>query len=180
MFLDWGFVLARLLALRYIRVMKRKVEILRGVPGCGKSTYTQGLMVPPRRVEVVSADHFFSRGGSYVFNPRLLGAAHDACFETFSKLMKRCSPVSGWDTAGDLIVVVDNTNTTVRECQRYVATAEEYGWPVEIVNIRCDPKVAAARNVHGVPADKVLQMHERLIAAERDMPTTWKQREVIQ
>lgn len=161
-------------------IMKRKVEILRGVPGCGKSTYVRGLSGIWGRVEVCSADHHFEKGGAYRFNPRQLGQAHDACFEKFEALMKRCSPLTGWDTHGSLIVVVDNTNTTVRECQRYVATAQEYGWEVEIVNIRCDPKVAAARNVHGVPADKVLQMHERLVEAERHMPPEWQQRETVQ
>ena len=117
-------------------------------------------------------------GGSYNFNFRLLGAAHESCMRTFAELMKRCSPTSGWDTAGDLIVVVDNTNTRVREIQPYVMEAQKYGWPFEIVNFRCDPNVAAMRNVHRVPPEKVRQMHERMINAECSIPKEWKQREV--
>lgn len=54
-----------------------RVTILRGLPGAGKSTWTQSHC--PGAV-VISADDFFvGRDGLYRFNPGRIFAAHAAC-----------------------------------------------------------------------------------------------------
>lgn len=58
-----------------------------------------------------------------------------------------------------------------------VLAASACGFAHEIVTILCDPAVAAARNVHGVPPEVVWGMHQALLA-ER-LPTFWNHRVVL-
>lgn len=125
------------------------VTILRGISGAGKSTYTRTFL--PSAL-VCSADLFFELGGDgYKFDASKLGQAHQWCFSQFEAALQR----------GVENVVVDNTNTKLWEFKNYVAAAAKYGYTVQVVRLTVDPKVAAARNVHGVPADKVQQMQDR-------------------
>jgi len=138
----------------------QQVIILRGVPGAGKSTYAKTLGNP----SIVSADYFLTANGVYKFDPKLLPKAHRECWAWFYAYLK----------LGVLTVVVDNTNTTAAEIAPYVLPAETLGYAVTIVTLRVDPLVAAARNIHGVPTPKVLQMHQRLLDAEAYFPPYWK------
>lgn len=137
-----------------------KVIILRGVPGSGKST--ESKKYPD--AYVVSADHYFiGKDGIYRFDMNKIASAHGQCKSRFEAALSEKKPV----------VVVDNTNTTVKELKFYVETARRAGYAVEIVRIDCDPEIAAARNVHGVPKASVLKMAERLAASKLpdDYPT---------
>lgn len=124
-----------------------KVTILRGISGAGKSTFTKTHL--PNAV-VASADHYFGHGDNYKFDHTKLGKAHDFCYDTFTAAVD-----SGRE------VVVDNTNTKLKEFKRYLDYAAKKGCTVEVVRLKVDPKVAAARNVHGVPYDTVMNMQNR-------------------
>ena len=127
----------------------RTVNLLRGISGAGKSTFTKANF--PNAV-VCSADtYFIGSDGVYRFNPALLGLAHKACFKRFEVALQQ-----GVDE-----VVVDNTNTTLREMKGYVETAAKYGYDLKVFRLVVDPAIAAARNQHGVPADKVQAMQDR-------------------
>lgn len=126
----------------------RNVIILRGISGAGKSTYTQANFPT---ATVCSADNYFMLGGTYQFDGAKLGRAHDWCKSQFKVALQQ-----GVDQ-----VVVDNTNTTMREMKFYVETAAEYGYDLQVVRLVVDPAIAAARNQHGVPAEKVQQMQDR-------------------
>lgn len=133
------------------------ITIMRGVPGSGKSTYTKG-----RRK--VSADSFFEVDGEYRFDPRLLPHAHGKCLRDFIDLCR--------NPEGDELVV-DNTGTTIAEIAPYAATALAYGHSIKIITLECDPEVAAARNVHGVPRAAVIAMHKRLQEDTAKIPPWW-------
>jgi predicted kinase len=127
----------------------RTVTILRGISGAGKSTYTKANHP---NAFVCSADNYFiGQDGVYRFDGRALGKAHDWCKQQFLNALQ---------TSVDDIVV-DNTNTTMRELKYYFDTAQDYGYGIEVVRLVVDPKIAAARNLHGVPAEKVQQMQDR-------------------
>lgn len=130
-----------------------KVIILRGVPGSGKSTETKKYP----DAYIVSADHYFiGKDGIYRFDMDKISAAHGQCKSKFEAALKDKRP----------LVIVDNTNTTVKELKFYVEAAKNAGYEVEIVRIDCDPEIAASRNVHNVPKSSVLKMAQRLAASK--------------
>ena len=154
----------------------KTVKILRGVPGCGKSTYCDALNAEwfldetkSRMFRIVSADRFFVGADAvYRFDPRKLGAAHGSCVRLFTEAL-----IEDVGDEVDMLLIVDNTSTTVREMSTYVDLCKAYGVPFEIVTIDTPPEIAAHRNTHGVPVDKVYEMHRRLVAAQ--IPAEWPQ-----
>lgn len=141
-----------------------KIVIPRGIPGAGKSTYTQEL-AKNMKVAVCSADHFFTRDGVYKYNPNLIGVAHAECLKKFTELCRN---------PGDIeCVVVDNTNTRVREVRAYLELAKSFGHEVEIVTLRVDPEVAHRRNVHSVPIETIKRMHNTLVESENHFDPSW-------
>lgn len=143
-----------------------KVQVLRGVPGCGKSRYAKSL----HNARVVSADQFFEGpDGSYNFDPAKIGAAHSDCLRRYLALLNIINP-----HAMPELLVVDNTNASIAEMAPYVALAAAHGFEVEIVEFVCDPAVAAARNVHGVPAEIVQKIHDIARANDPLIPPWWK------
>jgi len=133
-----------------------RVVIMQGTPGAGKSSWIARAL--PGAV-VVSADHHFMRDGAYHFDPAGLGEAHAQCMRRFLDALG-----SGADT-----VVVDNTSPRVSDLSPYYSVARAFNAPVDVVRVVCDPKVAAARNVHGVPAAAV----ERIAASLEEPPPFW-------
>jgi predicted kinase len=146
-----------------------KLIVLRGIPGCGKSTFVKTLNHPV----VCSADTFPGlytpnpNGGPPTFNPTLLGEAHKACFKhTLGALM--CQKP---------LVVVDNTNTSLMEASPYVLMGEALGYEVEVVTVvPPSVEVAFARNTHGVPAAVMEHMAQNL--ALETSPPWWNTRTV--
>jgi predicted kinase len=128
----------------------KKVILLRGISGSGKSTYIDRYLP---NAYVCSADHFFRReDGSYRFNATQLHMAHRICQEKFTKALEVTEP----------LVVVDNTNTRYKEYRYYLQEARKFGYRVEFVRLEIPVEVAAARNVHRVPREAVLRMARRM------------------
>jgi tRNA uridine 5-carbamoylmethylation protein Kti12 len=180
----------------------QKVFILRGVPGSGKSTYIKNKVkeIDERfgyavDVQIVSADFFFNVCNcdfkyqyvseamrsielashlthcpklGYKFDATKLGLAHSKCQDDFTRLI---------DSKEPMIVFVDNTNTTIREMEFYTKMCVGNDVEFVVVNINCDPEVAAARNVHGVPLDKIRQMQARIKDADSKWPKEWPREE---
>lgn len=151
--------------------MTHKVYILRGVPGSGKSTCITNMCKTldintdfNLNLVVCSADHYFMQGERYIFDAKRLGQAHGACQAKFRAALEDENPS---------IIFVDNTNTTKRELDYYVNLAQQKGAEWKIVNVECDVELAAVRNSHGVPREKVLQMAERIKA--NPLPNDWPQ-----
>lgn len=124
----------------------KKVTIMRGIPGSGKSTWMQMNLFG----HVVSADYYFTNPvtGEYHFNPEQLPNAHNACLKDFIDHLQRERDH----------IIVDNTNVRTFEIAPYYRLAEVFGYEVEIVWLVCDPAVAVARGVHGVPENLVRTM----------------------
>jgi predicted kinase len=151
-----------------------KVVILCGISGSGKSTRCKEVYPDAR---VVSADHFFMRGDKYDFDFRLLSAAH-ACLREFVDRLQaesyKCAEI------GDVgyTIVVDNTNTTIAEIAPYAALALAYGCDLQIEILSCEEKLAAERNVHGVPLQGIVKQAMRLETLKDSLPPWWPCKEV--
>lgn len=134
--------------------MKQKiVYILRGIPGCGKSTFAASLC--SENSIVVSADNFFidNYSGEYKFDVRQIAAAHNACMNEFIKAIYKYDI----DT-----IIVDNTNICYYEIINYYSLAKANGFSV---NIHCfvaekisDIKKCIERNTHNVPVETISSM----------------------
>jgi predicted kinase len=111
-----------------------------------------------------SADHYFMRGGQYMFDPTQLPAAHGDCLRKFINWAQRPNKE---------LAIVDNTNTSIAEVAPYAATALAYGHTIEIITFLCPPDIAAKRNVHGVPQVAVESMDRRLRASISELPPWW-------
>ena len=139
-----------------------RVIVLRGIPGSGKSHQAASVT----GATIVSADHFFlDAEGEYKFDPARLADAHAACLRRF--IDELTSPSSE-------LLIVDNTNASVAEMAPYMAVASAFGAPAEIIEVACDPAVAAARNIHSVPADVVTRIHDTIRINDALIPAWWK------
>lgn len=123
----------------------KKVIILRGVSGSGKTTWAKTRLKEKDGLSksIVSADEYFTdpKTGKYLFVKEELEKSHAFCFKTFILHLQS-------DT--DLIIV-DNTNTTALAIAPYVLATEAWGYEYEIKTFHCDPETAYGRGTHGVP-----------------------------
>jgi len=146
-----------------------KVYILRGLPGCGKTTYARRLQESnPARIAFFSADHYFMRDAVYRFDPSQLPMAHGECLRAYANCVSRSLSLES--------VIVDNTNLSVAEIAPYYALALAYGHrdvAVYNVNRRATADECHARNVHGVSLDTVRRMANDFADNHHRFPPWW-------
>jgi predicted kinase len=123
-----------------------KLIIVRGLPGCGKSTFAEYLSLSNNGV-ICCADDFFIKDGEYNWNSSKLGAAHNWCKKKCEEAMK-----NGKD------VILSNTSTKESEFKPYVVLANKYGYMVfsTIVENRHN-----GENIHKVPEETISRMEQR-------------------
>lgn len=98
--------------------------LMRGVPASGKSYRAKELAGDTPEI-IFSADHFFGNTPEeYVKNwsKEQLGNAHKQCQKNTRMVMQRQGP----------LVIVDNTNTQIREMLPYFDMAVQYGYRLEV------------------------------------------------
>lgn len=135
--------------------------VMVGISGSGKSTFVKQHY--PDGV-IGSADHgMLDAEGKYVFDVKKLASAHASCVRTIIGELEQQTPV----------IVVDNTSLRLVEIAPYVALGDAFAAKVEINILRIDPDIAWARNVHGVPHDKVLQQYKTLQKTVLELPHFW-------
>lgn len=126
---------------------KPTLYLIRGIPGCGKSTFAKNLYYLDVVDFYIEADDYFNSLGEYKFNPTLLNAAHHWCqSETMKELKKGNS------------VAVSNTSTTEKEVKVYEDIAKECS--ANFVSIIVENRHNGT-NIHNVPEEKIQQMKNR-------------------
>lgn len=121
----------------------KELFLLRGLPGCGKSTLAKSLAGCH-----VEADMYFMKDGEYKFDASKLPEAHKFCQDKTASYM-----YANWSR-----VVVSNTFTQEWEMKAYYELAKKYGYTVFslIVENRHD-----GVNEHGVPEEALQRMENR-------------------
>ena len=158
-----------------------KVLILVGIPGSGKSYFTNNYIKQYGGEYIIcSADHHFenlaakhkaeleaagdpeaANAPGYKFEFMQLRQAHMNCQAKYKSALHQGIP----------LIIVDNTNITNKERHFYVQEGLAAGYNVELKVFPKDEnavKLAASRNTHGVPPDKVAQ---RALAQDLDAGT---------
>ncbi|XP_062329551.1 NEDD4-binding protein 2-like 2 isoform X1 [Osmerus eperlanus] len=129
--------------------------LMRGVPGSGKSTLAKELLSTGPSGLVLSTDDYFSEEQDYLYDPSLLGKAHDWNHNRAKEAMQK----------GSSPVIIDNTNLQAWEMKPYVKLAVERGYSVlfhePATSWKCDPVELERRNKHGVSREKIAQMLDR-------------------
>lgn len=153
-----------------------KVYIMSGIPGSGKSTWIkQHSGIHPNDILICSADNFHvGTDGVYRFDPKNISHAHNYCLSQYLNFLN--DGPERHRRSGVKALFVDNTNLAGWEIAPYYRLAEMMRYEVEIVRIWCDPLVAAQRNVHDVPMDRVFAMYQTML--RETFPPQWKIRTV--
>lgn len=138
--------------------IKKHFYIMRGCPGSGKSTKAKKLA--GENGKVFSSDDFFMVDGEYKFDASKLHQAHQWNQKRSLEAIEQGLP----------IVVVDNTNTTIKELKSYIPhilAAEEADYEVEIVEPETDWAFDIDKLVelttHGVPKEAIQRMLNRYV-----------------
>jgi len=124
--------------------------ILRGVPGCGKSTVSRNIAGDSG--VVCEADNYFvGEDGIYRYDPKKIGLAHGWCLDITRNAMESQIPV----------VVLSNTNTDPLHFKKYEVLAEIFGYTVFhlIVENR-----HGGKDSHNVPEESLRRMEESIRA----------------
>lgn len=127
--------------------MKEKsLILLRGIPGCGKSTFAE--LIARNNYPIYSADMYFEKEGEYLFDISKIKDAHNWCIESVEKEMKNEVP----------IVVVANTFTQSWEMDAYVKLSETYNYNLYSVVVE---NRHGNVNIHNVPEETIIKMKNR-------------------
>lgn len=142
--------------------MRKYAFIMRGIPGSGKSTVAKMIArgcFPgvakrdgSRRLTdaaIHSTDDLCMVAGEYRFDAALAGERHAQNLQNFKD---SCA-------SGNRCVIVDNTNVKTEQYLPYIKAAEAEGYRVVIVELPHPATIVAAqRNTHGVPIERINQM----------------------
>lgn len=122
--------------------MTKKLVIVRGIPGSGKSTRAKQIADEIGAKHFEADMYFVGADGVYRFDRASLSNAHAWCLGQAQRAMLRAESV-----------VVANTFTRRWEIQPYLDSAKEMGYEVEEVVCR-----ESFGSVHGVPSDAIARM----------------------
>lgn len=127
--------------------MNKILFIIRGIPGCGKSTLAKQLAE-----HVFEADQFFLTEGKYKFDQTKLGQAHNNCkIRLISAMQNGITPLC-----------VSNTTTTEKELEPYLEYAKAYGYTAFVLVVENRHNGV---NQHNVPEEVLVKMKARLMGS---------------
>jgi predicted kinase len=132
--------------------MTKKLYIVRGLPGSGKSTFALDLVGSD--FLVCEADKYFMVDGEYKFDGSKLKEAHESCRNLVETYMKD----SLMNDQFYREIAVSNTFTQAWEMQPYLDLAKQYGYMVFTIIVE---NRHGGVNQHGVPDEALTRMKDR-------------------
>ena len=132
----------------------RNLVLIRGVPGCGKTTIADMLSWFKSSVTYCT-DDMFMVDGEYKFDPSKLPEYHAA---TLSKVKDAMIDAIDAEAYIHDTVIVHNTFTQEWEMKPYFDLAKELDWKVHTIIVE---NRHGSKNVHGVPEEAIDRMKER-------------------
>ena len=129
----------------------KKLILLRGLPGCGKTSLAEFLrdgIGGDRCVAFAADDYFTDINGDYNFDVKKLGVAHLWCRSQVMNNMAMEVPV----------IIVHNTLTTPKEIKEYTNMADIRGY--QVVSLIVENRHGST-NIHNVPEETLVKMKER-------------------
>jgi predicted ABC-type ATPase len=125
----------------------RILWIIRGLPGTGKSTQADRLVLElDGEVTTLEADMWFMRNGEYIFDASALGSAHKFCQLSAEYAMR----------SNEDHVIISNTFTTMKEMKPYLQLAKTYNYQVRVR--KC---IGEFKSIHNVPEETIAKMKDR-------------------
>ena len=132
--------------------MTKKLYIVRGLPGSGKSTFALNLVGSD--FLVCEADKYFMVDGEYKFDGSKLKDAHESCRNLVEPYMKDSLINDQFYRE----IAVSNTFTQAWEMQPYLDLAKQYGYMVFTIIVE---NRHGGVNQHGVPDEALTRMKDR-------------------
>ena len=132
--------------------MNKKLYIVRGLPGSGKSTFALDLVGSD--FLVCEADKYFMVDGEYKFDGSKLKEAHESCRNLVETYMKDSLVNDQFYRE----IAVSNTFTQEWEMQAYIDLAKQYGYMVFTVIVE---NRHGGVNQHDVPDEALTRMRDR-------------------
>lgn len=136
----------------------KKLIIVRGIPGSGKTTFAEFLFDKldlAIDVAILAADdYFYDDDDVYHFDANKLHAAHMHCQQSVENAMV----LDGDKEYPNSVIIVHNTSTTPKELKPYLELAVKYGYEVTSLIIE---NRHGSENVHNVPEEVLAKMKNR-------------------
>ena len=135
----------------------KKLIILRGLPGSGKSNMAKKLV---GKGVIHSTDNYLTKNGKYEFDHDNIARYHYLnLMDSIRSMRKGISPI-----------VIDNTNIMALHCINYVEQGKIYGYEIEIVETDVpwafDIEELVKRNSHDVPRETIIDMLQKYEAPD--------------
>lgn len=128
--------------------MSKHLFLLRGLPGCGKSTVAH-LIADDNKNPVFSVDDYFTGpSGHYEFKYNENHKAYEMCEKNVLKAM----------TEGREKIFVHNTFTHLWEMEPYFKMASEAKYKVHVMTIE---NYHGSDNIHGISPEQIRKMAEK-------------------
>jgi predicted kinase len=124
--------------------MEKRLILVRGIPGSGKSTFARSL----GGVHYEADMFFLDEMSNYVFDVTKIKDAHSWCQTMCESQMKE----------GEPLVVISNTFTQEWEMKTYLDMASRHGYTAFTIVVE---NRHGGVNVHGCPEDKIQVMKGR-------------------
>src|SRR3990167_3573012 len=133
-------------------MVNKKLIILRGLPGSGKSDIAKKLV---ENGIIHSTDDFLIKNGKYEFDRDNIVKYHYYNLMSSIRSMKK----------GISPIIIDNTNITAYSCINYVEQGKMYGYEIVIIepdtSWAFDVEELVKRNSHNVRRETIIDMLQK-------------------